>query len=162
ALWGAPLVTDSLIFLFTVIRTIRYKRNHGFTSTVQIILRDGTIYFFVIFSMNLMNCLIYLLAVEDLKAVGASFSQILTSILISRLQLNLHKLNSSLSSLGHHSPQVTRKHIRNNTDVGQTTTTFFTIGNLGEELEGDLFFSEKEKQNERDEEFELSITVPLP
>ncbi|KAH9485399.1 hypothetical protein JR316_0002307 [Psilocybe cubensis] len=71
ALWGAPLVTDSCIFILTTWRTIRYMRKHGRMTALEILLRDGTLYFFTIFGVNLMNTLIYFLAFKDLKAVGA-------------------------------------------------------------------------------------------
>ncbi|KAF9479520.1 hypothetical protein BDN70DRAFT_921181 [Pholiota conissans] len=134
AMWGAPLVTDTCIFALTLWRTLRYKKAHGFSSTIQVILRDGTIYFFAIFSVNLMNCLIYLLVVEDLKAMGASFSQIMTSILISRLQLNLRNSQNEGSNINLPSGQRTLRlsFVKN----APNTSTFFTIGNLGEDMEG--------------------------
>jgi len=74
--------------------------------TLQLFLRDGFLYFFTIFAVNLLNMLLFLvrpicdiwfpclltyvqMAPEDLKALGASFSQLLTSTVISRLILNL-------------------------------------------------------------------------
>ncbi|KAF5388915.1 hypothetical protein D9757_005094 [Collybiopsis confluens] len=70
--WAVPLITDSCIFLLTLWRTVR-MRNLTRDRTMQVILRDGIVYFTVIFSANLMNTLIYFLAPEDLKAVGARF-----------------------------------------------------------------------------------------
>ena len=63
-------------------------------SVMQIILRDGTLYFLTIFGVNLMNtliyfvsafllritemhlamCIMYQLAIKDLKAVGARYN----------------------------------------------------------------------------------------
>lgn len=79
ALWGAPLVTDSCIFTLTLWRTWTYMRRHGRIPAMQILLRDGTVYFFVIFCANLMNTLIYFVS----KILGLLFVQILTSRFIS-------------------------------------------------------------------------------
>ncbi|KAF7771795.1 hypothetical protein Agabi119p4_6106 [Agaricus bisporus var. burnettii] len=105
SLWIAPLVTDSFIFLLTIYRT---KENIGHLITsimnggasdrvVTILLRDGLMYYFLIFLANLMNCLIYFIAEPDLKTIGASFSQLLTCTMISRLVLNLRSLSDGNS-----------------------------------------------------------------
>ncbi|THU83153.1 hypothetical protein K435DRAFT_766027 [Dendrothele bispora CBS 962.96] len=89
ALWVAPLVLDSIIFTLTVWRTRRYLSQH--VSTAYVLMRDGTIYFFLIFMANASNVIIYYSAADDLKAFGASFSQLITSVMISRLILNLRR-----------------------------------------------------------------------
>ncbi|KAF8532566.1 hypothetical protein JB92DRAFT_602234 [Gautieria morchelliformis] len=150
ALWVAPLVTDACIFVLTIWRTVRYKRKHGRMTTMDIILRDGIMYFFVIFSANLMNSLIYFLAPEDLKAVGASFSQLLTATMISRLQLNLRQARRSGTihadtprRLKVNSPRKPSESSRNgdflDSNDATATVTFFTLGNLGEEIQGSFF-----------------------
>ncbi|KDR75902.1 hypothetical protein GALMADRAFT_248681 [Galerina marginata CBS 339.88] len=151
ALWGAPLVTDTCIFFLTVWRAARYLRKHGRMTVMEIMLRDGTLYFLTIFGVNLMNTLIYFLALGDLKAVGASFSQILTSIMISRLQLNLRYTKSDSGVIGLPKmkamfgyqktsgprPETSSSAVFTsvvNTNIRSAETTFFTVGNLGEEL----------------------------
>ncbi|EAU82334.2 hypothetical protein CC1G_06644 [Coprinopsis cinerea okayama7 len=62
--------------------------------TLHVFVRDGTIYFLVIFLANLMNTIIYFTAPEDLKAIGASFSQLITAAMVSRLVLNLRSLST--------------------------------------------------------------------
>jgi hypothetical protein len=144
ALWGAPLVTDSCIFLLTIWKTIRYMRRHGRMTALDILLRDGTLYFLTIFGVNLMNFLIYFTAVGDLRAVGASFSQILTSIMISRLQLNLRYTKSdtrnplfeSQKTSGASSSAMFTSVVNTDTMKSQwdSERSFFTVGNLGGEL----------------------------
>jgi hypothetical protein len=136
-LWAAPVCTDTCIFILTIWRALKYKKNHGVSGTLRIIIRDGTVYFLVIFAANLMNCLIYLLAVEDLKAAGASFSQIMTSILITRLQLNLRRDGSGGFTIsGSGRIPLAAPHFKSSQPEN---TTFFTIGNLGADLEGTFF-----------------------
>jgi len=97
SLWIAPLITDSAIFFLTIYRTKRYLRfyHKSASPTITVLIRDGALYFLLIFLANLMNTLIYFLAEPDLKAIGASFSQLLTSTMISRLVLNLRSASSS-------------------------------------------------------------------
>ncbi|XP_006460600.1 hypothetical protein AGABI2DRAFT_117541 [Agaricus bisporus var. bisporus H97] len=117
SVWIAPLVTDSFIFLLTIyrtkenIRTLFTSVSNGATSVtdraVTILLRDGLMYYFLIFLANLMNCLIYFIAEPDIKPIGASFSQLLTCTVISRLVLNLRSLshgNSGGTSKGNATP----------------------------------------------------------
>ncbi|KAG8926518.1 hypothetical protein FRC01_008752 [Tulasnella sp. 417] len=89
AFYIAPLCTDTVIFVLTVIKTARYLRTNVRTALPRIVLRDGVLYFVLIVLINLMNVIVYIVAPVSLMALGASFSQVLTTILISRLQLNL-------------------------------------------------------------------------
>jgi len=97
-------------------------------------------YFLVIFMLNLLNTLIFLvsarhrftlphhskmlqLAKEDLKVVGAQFTQLITSIMISRLVLNLRSAKDT---------------IRYGDSTGPSGAIRFVagaVGNLGEELD---------------------------
>ncbi|KAF9040802.1 hypothetical protein BJ165DRAFT_1316078, partial [Panaeolus papilionaceus] len=89
ALWVAPLITDTCIFILTLYRIRPFARRRAvkIPAMMQMFIRDGVVYFFVIFTANIVNCLIYF--VHELRTIGASFSQILTSVMISRLILNL-------------------------------------------------------------------------
>ncbi|KAF8599407.1 hypothetical protein BDV93DRAFT_526070 [Ceratobasidium sp. AG-I] len=100
AFWLAPLTMDTIIFLLTISKTIKYLRhNREHIPLLHVILRDGVLYFLVILVANLFNCLIYYLAEPDLKVMGASFSHLMTILMISRLQLNLQKrLNSATTA----------------------------------------------------------------
>ncbi|KAF8486494.1 hypothetical protein JB92DRAFT_3024612 [Gautieria morchelliformis] len=150
AIWVAPLVTDACIFVLTIWRTVRYRRKLGRMTTMDIILRDGILYFFVIFSANLMNSLIYFLAPEDLKAVGASFSQLLTATMISRLQLNLRQAKTSGTTLAGTPRRLkvnslrkpsgsSRNSDRLHSNDATGTITFFTLGDLGVGIHGSFF-----------------------
>ncbi|CAA7261193.1 unnamed protein product [Cyclocybe aegerita] len=145
SLWIAPLVTDSCLFALTLWRARRYLRNGGYADQklriVQIVLRDGTLYFFVIFLANLMNTMIYFLSSAlDLKAIGASFSQLLTSVMVSRLVLNLRSVPLPSASSRYHTTTYTTTR----TDQGRgfeltrpLSASFLdlTLNHLGEEVE---------------------------
>ncbi|KIM38016.1 hypothetical protein M413DRAFT_249734 [Hebeloma cylindrosporum] len=89
--WIAELVFDSVVFFLTLWRTVIQNRSlKGNTSSlINLVLRDGVIYFGVIFVANLVTVLLFLFATPNLKAVNASFSTLITSLMVSRLILNL-------------------------------------------------------------------------
>lgn len=98
--WISPLVTDTVIFSLTIYRTKHYlhhlispSMSESVARALMILVRDGTMYFFFIFLANLMNTLIFFFAPTDVKEIAASFSQLLTSTMLSRLVLNLRSLS---------------------------------------------------------------------
>ncbi|KAF8522389.1 hypothetical protein JB92DRAFT_2706540, partial [Gautieria morchelliformis] len=118
--WAMPLITDSVVFLLTILRTRLYANEKGRTSPLlQLFVRDGALYFLCIFSANLLNVVLFLVATEDLKAIGASFSQIITSVMISRLVLNLRILRADMH--GNSAPSV-RNQGRNRIDASGDTS----------------------------------------
>jgi len=103
ALWVTPLATDTCIFVLTILRARTHFKQSVNTPMLQLFIRDGLLYFLTIFSANLLNTLIFFLAPGDLKAVGASFSQLITATMISRLVLNLRSVRA-----GHNTDLETR------------------------------------------------------
>jgi len=92
--WVAELVFDTAVFLATVYRTVSLYRSSRIgpsSNLVKVIMRDGIIYFGVIFASNLVTVLIFVAAPPDLKVVNASFSTLITSLMVSRLMLNLRQ-----------------------------------------------------------------------
>lgn len=102
-----------------------------------------------------------------------SLSQITTSLMISRLQLNLRRGNAGITSLYEDrdtGPTVVANYPRysNNEALPQRihsssssvpgSTTFFSVGNLGEELEGSFLTLEKDKF-EAEKEFSRSYEL---
>jgi hypothetical protein len=101
-------------------------------------LKDGALYFAIIFGANLMNVVIFLFAVSDLKALGASSSQLITAVMISRLVLNLRTVSQGQADSGRTAGrsgemafaanQSYLSNFKNDTFVSRA------IGDLGEEL----------------------------
>ncbi|KAI1798334.1 hypothetical protein LXA43DRAFT_23672 [Ganoderma leucocontextum] len=90
--WVAELLFDSFVFFATLYRTIQlYRRTliGQALSLITVIMRDGIMYFAVIFVSNLVTVLIFVIAPPDLKVINASFSTLITSLMVSRLMLNL-------------------------------------------------------------------------
>jgi len=111
---------------------------------MHILIRDGILYFLAIFLANLMNTLLFFLAPFDLKAVGASFSQLITNVMISRLVLNLRQPTEHFSGSSGFNMQ--------NKTVDQSFMTR-TIGNLGE----DLIISGSATEDAKEENPELPL-----
>ncbi|KAF8530694.1 hypothetical protein JB92DRAFT_3182853 [Gautieria morchelliformis] len=108
--WVMPLITDLVVFLLMILCTRLYANENGRTLLLfQLFVRDGALYFLCIFSANLLNVVLFLVhhssvATEDLKAIGARFSQIITSVMILRLVLNLRTLHPDMH--GNSAPSV--------------------------------------------------------
>ncbi|KAF8970906.1 hypothetical protein BDZ97DRAFT_1789295 [Flammula alnicola] len=89
--WIAELFFDTAMFLFTLWRTIVVNRETRGTvhSLLTRIFRDGVIYFAVIFAANVVTALMFIFAPDNLKALNAAFSSLITSLMVSRLILSL-------------------------------------------------------------------------
>ncbi|KAK2464698.1 hypothetical protein APHAL10511_003274 [Amanita phalloides] len=61
-------------------------------SLFNLVVRDGVIYFAVIFVANLVTVLTFIFAPMDVKAINASFSTLITNLMVSRLILNLRSV----------------------------------------------------------------------
>ncbi|KAF8510361.1 hypothetical protein BU17DRAFT_70100 [Hysterangium stoloniferum] len=92
--WLMPLLTDTTVFALTLLRVFRYSKEARENSLLRLLIRDGALYFLCICSANFLNVVLFLTATEDLKAIGAGFSQVITSVLVSRLVLNLRNVRS--------------------------------------------------------------------
>ncbi|KAJ3509774.1 hypothetical protein NLJ89_g5040 [Agrocybe chaxingu] len=128
--WVGPLVTDTAIFVLMLWRIRRYIRSTESIPLLHIFVRDGLIYFLVIFLMNFMNALLFFLAPEDLKPIGAPFSAMMTAVMISRLVLNLRSAKSAGVDLVP-SNMLTRP----KESIAFESAVSRVIGNLGEDFE---------------------------
>ncbi|KAF8959372.1 hypothetical protein BDZ97DRAFT_1761410 [Flammula alnicola] len=150
SVWVTPLATDTSIFALTLWRTRQYLRDSGVTPTMHIFIRDGFFYFLAIFVANLMNTLIYFLSPADLKAVGASFSQLITAVMVSRLVLNL-RYGSSFEDV---TPTEASgfEYVQSRGRYREQSFLTRTIGNLGEDLGAST------TDDLRAEKFEIPLT----
>lgn len=87
--WTAPFIYDCMICVFTLRKSLQYRRDNNDVAIVQIVLRDGLVYFAVMFTCYFVNIFIYLLAPEGLQDINAGFSTSITVIMTCRLILNL-------------------------------------------------------------------------
>ncbi|KAJ3513293.1 hypothetical protein NLJ89_g3023 [Agrocybe chaxingu] len=89
-LWIMYLVLDVCIFILTLWRTRIYLRSASRSRVITTFMRDGILFFFVITVIHLVNLITFYGDPTDvIQAAGVSFSQHLSSAMISRLVLNL-------------------------------------------------------------------------
>ncbi|KAJ3504173.1 hypothetical protein NLJ89_g8078 [Agrocybe chaxingu] len=93
------------------------------------VVRDGTLYFLVIFLVNLSNAFLFFFAPENLKPVTSPLSVMLTSTMVSRLVLNLRSAPSAGINLVN-----TVALPRPNTSIVFSTMATLAIGNMGEDV----------------------------
>jgi len=89
AFWSIPLFYDTSTFLLTAWKAYGYWKEEVDTPLFNIIWRDGLLYFFVIFTVNAANVIIFLTVPQTLKAVNLTPTLVLEVVLSCRLILNL-------------------------------------------------------------------------
>ncbi|KAF9264364.1 hypothetical protein L218DRAFT_987077 [Marasmius fiardii PR-910] len=136
----AALAFDAVIFALTLGRAIYYRLTDSLIPLVTLVIRDGTLYFAVIFVVNLTNVFLMALAPADLSAINAPFASMITAILVARLMINLRAAadNQLTVSHGSASGRFSRAHVvfqkrtnqtlSNFNAAGQTTTLLGRIG----------------------------------
>ncbi|GLB34156.1 hypothetical protein LshimejAT787_0110400 [Lyophyllum shimeji] len=102
AFWVMPLVFDSVTFLMTLYKSIEHWRNKVTSSTLAILFRDGLVYFAAIFTMNLLNVILFVTQSPTLQAINLPATLMLNIIMSCRLVLNLRAPRSAVQ-VGHHS-----------------------------------------------------------
>ncbi|KZV68339.1 hypothetical protein PENSPDRAFT_19744 [Peniophora sp. CONT] len=85
--WSGVLVFDSAVFGLTAYRTTRIGRG----KLTSILLRDGALYFVVLFCTNLGNILTLLLAPEVLRTGSTTMTNVISASLITRIMLNIRE-----------------------------------------------------------------------
>ncbi|KAF8623301.1 hypothetical protein AX17_007473, partial [Amanita inopinata Kibby_2008] len=141
ALFIAPICFDATIFGLILAQAI-YQRMTG-TSLValfRLIVRDGTLYFMVIFSVNLVNVLLFKFAPPGIHSINASLTSIMPTILIARLVLNLKEAGHRLEVV-HDGPDTRTMSVGTwipSANVGHTWASprKFTTGNKSQDFIG--------------------------
>ncbi|KAL5483594.1 hypothetical protein ACEPAI_8826 [Sanghuangporus weigelae] len=147
--WIAELAFDSIVFIATFSRTLIIYRRHrqgAAIPLIKIMMRDGIIYFLVIFVANAVTVVLF---IPDLKAVNASFSTLITSLMVSRLILNLRnqamRPRANVMSYPSSSQQI---HTDQEIQTQYRGLTSTVIGNLGQPVETEWFY---EAEGDKDE-----------
>jgi len=94
--WANALVIDTLIFSLTLYKAFMVGRG---IRLLDVIVRDGTMYFFVLFIMNLLNIFVLRYSPPLARTSTTTLTNVLSSTLMSRLVLNLREQNSALLEL---------------------------------------------------------------
>ncbi|KAI0656254.1 hypothetical protein C8Q70DRAFT_1013262 [Cubamyces menziesii] len=88
AIWGCILIFDAVVFSLTFARVLKAgKLWHG--SLFALLLRDGTIYFGVIFVCHLTNILTCLFAHRVYRGFSVTVTNVIATSMMSRLMLKI-------------------------------------------------------------------------
>ncbi|KAL4066245.1 hypothetical protein V8B97DRAFT_1103428 [Scleroderma yunnanense] len=119
--WSGQLVFDLMIFLLTILRSLRFW-NTGSRSLINILLRDGSLYFAcvkgcfsrgsmttdkifrVMCAVNVVNITVLSVGANSTKAIPSNITNVFSSMMIARLMLNLRdpKIAESTSGISLH------------------------------------------------------------
>jgi len=88
AAWGGMLAFDTLVFGMTLYKALSIPRTKEIT-LLTVLLRDGAIYFCVLVASNLGNMLSFMFGTPYTSGVATTFTNVISSVMISRLMLNL-------------------------------------------------------------------------
>jgi len=86
--WCGLLVYDALIVVLTLYKSLTLWRIRGL-SLITVLMRDGVLFFAVMCISNLLNILSFVLGGPFIRGSPTSFTNIMSSIMVSRLALNL-------------------------------------------------------------------------
>ncbi|KAJ6479737.1 hypothetical protein C8R45DRAFT_1005901 [Mycena sanguinolenta] len=104
--WIGLTVMDSTIFLLTLYKVFRRRRSNG-PELFTVLLRDGSLYFGVMVMSNLANILTLVIDNNPYsRASVTTFTNVISSIMITRLMLNLR--DPALTHMSGRLPQSTR------------------------------------------------------
>jgi len=85
---------DSWVIRLTAWKTVDFWRKEIRTPLIRLIWRDGLIYFTAIFSMNLVNVIIFSQAPIAIRPINVEPSVMLTVMMSCRIVLNLRDMSS--------------------------------------------------------------------
>ncbi|KAI0356419.1 hypothetical protein OH77DRAFT_1400860, partial [Trametes cingulata] len=86
-----PLLYDTIVLLFTLKRTYRGIKNPTAGRIMRILLKEGLMYYSVIFSITLILTLMIVFAPDGLKNLTAQTEYLMTVAMMSRITLHLKK-----------------------------------------------------------------------
>ncbi|KAK7678700.1 hypothetical protein QCA50_018282 [Cerrena zonata] len=121
--WEALFAYDSLIFSLTVYKTYQERTRNNvavFNNLVELIWRDGAIYFAVMACVNAANTLTFYLLPPTQRGILSTFASSVSVTLMSRIMLNLHESAALVK------PKPTPGGTSGTTTDDSTTTLFFT------------------------------------
>ncbi|KAG7087337.1 hypothetical protein E1B28_013313 [Marasmius oreades] len=127
SIYIAALVFDATVFALTLGRAIYYRASSPLIPLMTLVIRDGTLYFAVIFVVNLTNGFMMALAPPDLSVINAPFASMIRTILVSRLMFNLRAAaDTQVVSCSSRDPQ--NHIIFSSHGATQTLSTFGAVG----------------------------------
>jgi len=87
--WGSMFVFDLLVFGMTLYRILTLRRSNNASTLTTVFMRDGAMYFGITAVCALINVLSLLLGKPLTRDVSVTFTNVISSVVMSRLMLNL-------------------------------------------------------------------------
>ncbi|KAF9065620.1 hypothetical protein BDP27DRAFT_1450104 [Rhodocollybia butyracea] len=160
------LILDGIIFILTSIRTVHHimqSRRSGIHSIAEVVLRDGTLYFFTIFIITGIQTTIILSirttlslhfdfpspisnAAELVLLITTILTTVLPNILINRFVLNLRAFSNHIAVAEHSGEGPSGKMVPILSELSFAESRF--IGNMGAPLDPDQWDEVNENKNE--------------
>ncbi|KZT28161.1 hypothetical protein NEOLEDRAFT_1176305 [Neolentinus lepideus HHB14362 ss-1] len=95
--WAGMTAFDAMIVILTVIKALCTPRV-GRRTLVDVLLRDGTLYFGFMVVSNIVNVLTFVLGGPLLRGAPSTFTNVVSTTLVSRLMLNVRDPKLKISS----------------------------------------------------------------
>jgi len=121
--WAGLSVFDSVIFSLTLYKAFMIGRG---IRLLDVIVRDGTMYFLVLSIMNFVNIFNLRFSPPLLRSSTTTLTNVLSTAVVSRLVLNLREQNSVLASL----PTTVETELRFQAGLPVAQKSMTCIGNL--------------------------------
>ncbi|KAH8920066.1 hypothetical protein BT69DRAFT_443357 [Atractiella rhizophila] len=96
--WVPPLLYDTTATVFMLIPLIRHWRTSGRTPLLTLFLRDGILYFLVVFICNFVNVIYFNIPNVTNQALNAPLAVAFTTMMASRIVLNLRSPSANIGS----------------------------------------------------------------
>ncbi|THU76859.1 hypothetical protein K435DRAFT_974240 [Dendrothele bispora CBS 962.96] len=99
-MWTGIVAVDFLVFGLTLYKTIPLQRLGTCTGSDLwlVIMRDGALYFGIITFVNCANILVFAIAKDFMKSVLVMFANVIASVMMTRLMLNLRATSQETQS----------------------------------------------------------------
>ncbi|EGN97589.1 hypothetical protein SERLA73DRAFT_184349 [Serpula lacrymans var. lacrymans S7.3] len=135
--WGSLLAFDTFIFSLTIWKTWRIGSVSG-RNLINILMRDGAMYFAVMIMINIVSILAYLLPPLGLKGIITTTANALSGTMVSRMMLNIrdpHLTGYTISSLRTGDlPQVTTNYALEPMTVSSTSSVRVVTDDVIEDI----------------------------
>ncbi|KII89647.1 hypothetical protein PLICRDRAFT_39768 [Plicaturopsis crispa FD-325 SS-3] len=108
--WGMLSLFDTYTFVMTLAKALRMKAEARGTGArmefVSLLLRDGTIFYFVLFAANAVNVTLSMTGNSTIESLNSTPSNIFSVVITSRLLLNLRSCTPAYNSVIQTAPTV--------------------------------------------------------
>ncbi|KAH8920065.1 hypothetical protein BT69DRAFT_1352692 [Atractiella rhizophila] len=141
--WLMPLLYDTAALVLTLIPLITHWRTSGGTPLLKLFLRDGIVYFAVVFVCNLANVIYFNIPNVTNNALNAPLAVAFTTMMASRIVLNLRQPgaatgSANTSSAGAKIPSKVFTRSGNNLRSAEPTVHLHSMGMGRQPSAGDL------------------------